>query len=317
MKARTALAGVSVIVFLCAGCLGREDTASAPAKREEQPPESRTLPPPKLEVDSPVRKPKAGRNYGVSPNKLTAKQAIAKLEAENDPFWINAKEKAYRSVKELLAQEETERRGGQSLRKLRHGDYSKRQIALTFDDGPHPSFTPKILSILKSENITATFFVVGTQAEKHENLIKAEADSGNLVGNHTFHHVSLTKIPLPYVAEEIEACGELLERILGKRSRIFRPPGGDYDADIARITNNLGYTVVLWTADPLDFSNPGAQKILSRSLERAGNGGILLLHDGVQQTVDILPRLIKILKSKGFEFVTVDRFIQNYPDRRN
>ena len=226
---------------------------------------------------------------------------------ERDAYFINAQKEVYKGAREMLAQHEDELEKGLQYSKLLHGDRSKRQIALTFDDGPHPGYTDRILEILKQENVPATFFVVGTQAEKYPELIKAEVKAGHLVANHTYHHVSLPKIPQEYVADEIAACGKVIQAITGKRPYYFRPPGGEYDNEVAEASEALGYTMVLWTDDPGDYASPGADVIFKRTMDKTRPGGILLLHDGIAQTVEILPRLLQTLKAQGYTFITVDK----------
>jgi peptidoglycan/xylan/chitin deacetylase (PgdA/CDA1 family) len=133
--------------------------------------------------------------------------------------------------------------------------------------------------------------------------------AGHRLANHTYHHVSLPKIPEAYVDDEIRACGNVLQSITGKPCHLFRPPGGEYNRAIAQIAQNLGYTVVLWTNDPGDYASPGEDVILQRTLKKATPGGIILLHDGVEQTIKILPRLIATLRKQGYTFVTIDAII--------
>jgi peptidoglycan/xylan/chitin deacetylase (PgdA/CDA1 family) len=248
-----------------------------------------------------------GRN--VAPNQLTSEQAMARLQAERDRFWLNAREEVYKNVIELLAQDQVELQRGLRFSKLIRGSPRRKQIALTFDDGPHPAYTPKLLAILKRYNVKATFFLVGEMAERSPDLVRAEAAAGHSLGNHTYHHVSLPKIPDEDVATEIKSCGQVLRSITGRAPRWFRPPGGEYDPHVAQVSEALGYTMVLWTDDPGDYASPGRQVILSRTLRKIGNGGILLLHDGIQQTVDVLPQIIETLQRQGYEFVTVDEMI--------
>jgi len=228
---------------------------------------------------------------------------------ELDKYWQNAKKIVHHSVLEIMAQHQTEMNRGVVFNKLIHGDTGRKEIALTFDDGPHTDFTPKILEILKKYHVKATFFVVGEMAERNPDLIKDEIADGNSVGNHTYHHVNLTRLPIEYVATEIKACGEVLKSITGKAPHLFRPPGGDYDKDVAIAAHSLNYTTVLWTDDPGDYASPGDSTITSRLMSRVNNGGIILIHDGVQQTVDILPDIIQRLKAQGYKFVTIDEML--------
>jgi polysaccharide deacetylase family sporulation protein PdaB len=254
--------------------------------------------------------------FGITPKKLSVEQPsgqqiISKEKSETDAYWNKAEKEVYKSVHRLKVQNKQELSAGQNLRKLMRGDSARKEIALTFDDGPHPKFTPQILEILKRNNVKATFFLVGALAEKNPALVKMEIANGHSIGNHTYHHVNLTKIPPQYVATEIQACGDVLKSLGVKNPHLFRPPGGDYDLNVATIANNLGYTIVLWTDDPGDYLSPGESTIKSRTLSKAKNGGIILIHDGVQQTVNVLPDIIKTLKSRGYKFVTIDDWLNN------
>ena len=237
----------------------------------------------------------------------------AEAKATLEQYWQHAREEVYKSVPELLAQHETELSRGLRYRKLMHGDRTRKWIALTFDDGPHPGYTPRILSILEKYGVRATFFVVGKKAEQYPDLIRQQAEAGHSVGNHTYHHVNLTRIPPVDVAAEIKACGDVIQSITGKSPRLFRPPGGDYDRNVAEVAVSLGYWIVLWTDDPGDYANPPEQVLEARLFGRLGNGGIILLHDGIAETIELLPRLIEYLQARGFRLVTVDEMIRAQP----
>jgi peptidoglycan/xylan/chitin deacetylase (PgdA/CDA1 family) len=111
------------------------------------------------------------------------------------------------------------------------------------------------------------------------------------------------------VATEIQACGDVLKKITGRQPDAFRPPGGDYDQQVAEVAEARGYTMILWTDDPGDYAQPGAAVIEVRTVRAVNPGGIILLHDGVQQTVDVLPQIIDLVKKKGLGFVTVDEML--------
>ena len=222
-----------------------------------------------------------------------------------EAFWEHAKEVVYKSAGELAAQHAREIRKGVYYDKLIRGNPTERMVALTFDDGPHPEYTPKILAILKRYDVKATFFVVGEMALKYPDLVRSEVANGHVVGNHTFHHVSLTKIPAAGVLTEWQANQEAVKAITGDTMRFCRPPGGDYDDTVIRTAAELKLTTVLWTDDPGDYASPGTRAIQKRVLDWVGNGGIVLLHDGIQQTIDVLPQIIEHLRSKGYRFVTV------------
>ncbi len=222
-----------------------------------------------------------------------------------DDYWARALTEVYKSPGELKAQDEREARKGSVYRKLMRGDPSLRAVALTFDDGPHPQYTPKLLAILQQQQIRATFFVIGKMAEHYPDLVRQENAAGHVVGNHTYHHVNLTRIPLNLVETEWQSCNEAIKSILGIEMAYCRPPGGDYDADVITAATGAGLTTVLWTDDPADYAQPGDKVIERRVLDTISPGGIILLHDGVQQTVDVLPQIIETLKRKGYRFQTV------------
>jgi peptidoglycan/xylan/chitin deacetylase (PgdA/CDA1 family) len=249
--------------------------------------------------------------HGALPrNRLSAHTARALELAELDRYWVTARETVHRQVDDLMEQHQSELRRGISHAKLQRGDPSRKWIALTFDDGPHPGYSERILKILHQYDVPATFFLVGEMAERHPDLVRAEAAEGHSIANHTYHHLSLTKIPQDSVATEIKACGEVLRSITGKAPRLFRPPGGEYNDQVAEASEALGYRMILWTDDPGDYASPGADVILKRTVERVDNGGIILLHDGIEQTIEILPQLLRYLKSHGYECVTIDEMLE-------
>jgi peptidoglycan-N-acetylglucosamine deacetylase len=233
---------------------------------------------------------------GVSPNN----------EVRVQKFWARAQIENYKSPAELKAQDAREIRKGQIYSKLMHGNLKVKAVALTFDDGPHPQYTPQLLAILKKYNIKATFFVIGKMVEQYPDLIRAEDAAGNLVANHTYHHVNLNHVPIDEIALEWKACNDAVKSVIHKEMRYCRPPGGDYDSDAIIAAMDSGLKTVLWTDDPADYASPGDKVIEKRVLSRITNGGIILLHDGVQQTVDILPQIIKTLQKKGFKFQTAE-----------
>ena len=216
-----------------------------------------------------------------------------------------AKKETYRRPEELAAQHEHELRKGLHYSMLMRGDAKVPAVALTFDDGPHPRFTPPILAILRRYGIKATFFVVGEMAAKYPEQIQAEWAAGHLLANHTYHHVNLTQIPAWLVPTEWQACQSVIRHLTGETMQFCRPPGGHYNRKVISAAMGAGLTTVLWTDNSGDYANPGAKVIQSKVLHRIGNGGIILLHDGVQQTLDVLPQIIEVLRSRGYTFITV------------
>jgi cellulose synthase/poly-beta-1,6-N-acetylglucosamine synthase-like glycosyltransferase/peptidoglycan/xylan/chitin deacetylase (PgdA/CDA1 family) len=195
-------------------------------------------------------------------------------------------------------------------------------LALTFDDGPDPRWTPAILDILKQENVPATFFIIGKNGQAYPELVRRVVDEGHEIGNHSFTHPNLGEIPLSLTELELNATQRLIESEVGRSTVLFRPPYfGDAEADKpqevepALVAQRLGYIMVGVRIDPDDWQLPvTADQIVQRTIDRATDsnpetrGEIILLHDSGgdrSATIAALPRLIHELKARGFRFVAV------------
>lgn len=179
-------------------------------------------------------------------------------------------------------------------------------VGLTFDDGPHPDFTPKVLEVLRRYNVKATFFMLGVQAERHPDLVRQVLAEGHTVASHTFSHPRLPGLSDEGFSSQVDRTQDLLESITGQRPSCLRPPYGATDATtVARLTaRNL--TPVMWTQDSRDFEKAGADMIVQNALHNVGPGSIILLHDAGgdrTQTIAALPRLIEGIRAKGLDFV--------------
>lgn len=205
---------------------------------------------------------------------------------------------------QALASSNHELEKGIMCHTLVRGNPFRPEVALTFDDGPHPAVTRRLLDILKREGVPATFFVVGKVAEAHPDVVRREILEGHEVANHTYDHARLPGLAPERIAWELQEGSRALMRITGSPVRVFRPPGGEHDRRVRRVARELGCVMVLWNDDPGDYANPGSHVIESRTLRHVSNGEIILLHDGVEQTVAMLPDLIHTLKERGFRFVT-------------
>jgi polysaccharide deacetylase family sporulation protein PdaB len=188
---------------------------------------------------------------------------------------------------------------------------ASKRLALTFDDGPHPGYTMRIIELLRKLNVKATFFLVGRQAQMYPDLVKALVADGHNLGNHTYRHSHMTDISKRDQEREITTCGEVIRDITGKAPHLFRPPGGHYNVQVGRLVADLGYRVILWTDNSGDYSSPGQDVIERRILRHTEDGDIILFHDGIDQTIEVLPEIINTLRGKGYRFVTIDEMI-NY-----
>ncbi len=217
----------------------------------------------------------------------------------------------YKKPGDFKNQDKQEKATGVAYRKLTRGNPDVRAVALTFDDGPHPLYTLKLLAILKRYHVKATFFVVGKMAKRYPDLVRAEERAGHLVANHTYDHLNLTKLKPDQILAQWQENNALLKSIIGKDIKFCRPPGGDYNASVIAAAEQSGLTTVLWTDDPGDYANPGNNTIERRVLGWIRNGGIILLHDGIQETLDVLPQIIEHLQRNRFKFQTVEEMARD------
>ena len=181
-------------------------------------------------------------------------------------------------------------------------------VALTFDDGPDPRWTPMVLDVLRSENVRATFCVVGYLVARFPELVKAESDQGHAICNHTEHHIlRLDKHPHSQIVDEIQQGADAIKVVLGKDPLLYRPPGGALSPEIVDVARQRGERVLKWSIDPSDYRKPGAAVIHDRILGAMHPGAVILMHDGGgdrSQTADQLRALIRDLKARGFSFAT-------------
>ena len=190
------------------------------------------------------------------------------------------------------------------------GSRKKPLIALTFDDGVHPLYTPLILDSLRRTGAKATFFVVGRNVLAYPYFVRDLAREGHELANHTFNHVRLVGLPVKVVREELAQTNILIQSITGEPVRFFRPPGGRYTRAILKIAYSLGMSTAFWTSDPADFNNPGSLVLETRLLRYLRPGGIVLLHDNAPQTPPLLADFINDARTAGIKMVTLETLAQ-------
>ena len=186
------------------------------------------------------------------------------------------------------------------------------QIALTFDDGPHPTLTPQILEILDRYGVQATFFMVGVNVQNYPDAARAVIRSGHEVGNHTFTHGPIGHLPLCDVTREINRCEAVLEELCEYRPHLFRPPQGAVSNEVERCSLDNDYKLILWSLDTRDWENKNTDEIVERVLSAVTPGDIILMHDYIgrhSKTPEALEILLPRLIERGFEPVTVSRLL--------
>ncbi len=190
----------------------------------------------------------------------------------------------------------------------------RKDIALTFDDGPYPFYTPLLLHVLGRSQVHATFFLVGRSAQEFPELVSRIVASGDELGNHTFNHVALTKLPDAQIQYQILADGTFLQQFTNQPISLFRPPHGRFNLHVMTIAHELGYHTIFWSDSPNDVKDIPPALIVRRVVSDAGPGGIILLHSGQYRTIEALPVIIDRLRGRGYRFVTVSQLLDDAPD---
>lgn len=192
------------------------------------------------------------------------------------------------------------------LKRISRGNSRLHQVALTFDDGPHPEYTAQILTILDFYNAPATFFFVGVQASRYPEWVQMTSQQGHEIASQTYDHFRLPKLPQAEKEYQIDAYQDLVEELTGRRPRFLRPPGGQIDDASIELLARRGMVCALWDV-ALNDTTAGRTRdeMLEHALSEVRNGSVILAHDGVQATIDLLPELIERLREEGYELVTM------------
>ncbi len=195
----------------------------------------------------------------------------------------------------------------------------QKYAALTFDDGPSPEYTPRILEILREHNVKATFFVTGQMVEKYPEIITAMIKDGHEIGNHSYNHFNLVLLNEKQLEEEIVLTDQAIEKVAGFKPVMFRPPRGIYSNRVREKVLEQGHHIVLWTLSALDWVPLGAYGIIIRVMMFLRSGCIILLHDGGSltgreganrnRTVAALPAVIKLIKKRDYKVVQVSQIV--------
>ena len=180
-------------------------------------------------------------------------------------------------------------------------------VAVTFDDGPDPIQTPKVLQILKEQQIPACFFCIGHKVTGNESLIRQIIDDGHLIGNHSFTHTGHFPLySLSRMKKDMQACQSALEQVTSQKIRLFRPPFGVTNPTIAKAVRILGYTPIGRT---FDTQHPSKEKVLRRIRTRLRPGSIILLHDRMPDSDLLLKEILNLIKEQGYTVVRLDKML--------
>ena len=183
-------------------------------------------------------------------------------------------------------------------------------IAMTFDDGPSATLTPKLLDILAAHHIKATFFVLGEMVAEHPEILARAAREGHEIASHSWSHPNLAKMSLEGVRSQLQRTDDEIKSAIGRSPTLFRPPYGSITEREKRwIHDEFGYDIILWDVDPLDWKRPGPAVVRNRILKETRPGSIVLSHDIHPGTIEAMPSTFDELEAKGFKFVTVSELL--------
>ena len=181
---------------------------------------------------------------------------------------------------------------------------------MTFDDGPHPKLTPRLLDILKERNIKATFFVIGKLVAEYPDIAKRIVDEGHEIANHSWNHPQLTKLSLSAFDAEISQTTDAIVKATGVRPVTMRPPHGYINPALTkRLNEEYGLSVILWSVDPSDWKILKSDHVSGHIIKNTAPGAIILAHDIHPSTIDAMPATFDALQSKGYKFATVSELI--------
>ncbi|MHC2184053.1 polysaccharide deacetylase family sporulation protein PdaB [Paenibacillus sp. PvR052] len=199
---------------------------------------------------------------------------------------------------------------------LLKGRGSLKQVALTFDDSPDTQFTPQVLDVLKQYNVRATFFLIGSQAEKYPEIVKRIVREGHVIGNHSYDHKLFTKLTDEKFKAQVLQTQKTLKSLIGYTPRLIRPPYGEISENQLLWASQQGFRIVNWNVDSQDWKQIKRDQVTNNILNHVKTGSIVLQHTGggpgqnLSGTVEALPTVIQTLQSRGYKLVTLPEMLQ-------
>ena len=185
---------------------------------------------------------------------------------------------------------------------------AEKKVALTFDDGPHPIYTPRILELLDEYAVPATFFVIGQNVDNYPEAFKKLLESGCEIGNHTYHHRNVSNMSEADIREELEKTEAAISKFSNIKPTLLRPPEGSFGKHLEKVCIEKKYDVILWSIDTRDWEYASANQIAATVVKKIQNGDIILMHDYVSHgahNYEALKIIIPELLSRGYSFVSV------------
>ena len=200
---------------------------------------------------------------------------------------------------------------GVYLKALCRAERADKVVALTFDDGPDADSTPRVLDLLKRYDVRATFFVVGEQARQNPELIHRMVAEGHTVANHSYYHLPQSTLwSSQRYTEELFRCNDVVARLTGLRMRLYRPPFGVTNPPIARAVKNLGLIPVGWSVRSLDTMTKDTDRVVDRVMRGLRGGDVILLHDRLENSEELLEKLLTALRTQHYTTATVDELFK-------
>jgi peptidoglycan-N-acetylglucosamine deacetylase len=187
---------------------------------------------------------------------------------------------------------------------------SKKEIAISFDDGPVTNYTPQILQLLKAENVKATFFCIGSRIAGNETILRQIKEEGHIIGNHSYsHHFWFDMFSAKKMQGDLQQMDEEMKRVTGLRPKLFRPPYGVTNPNLKKTIINGGYTPVGWSVRSMDTVIKDGRKLLAKINAGLKPGAVFLFHDTSKTTLEVLPQFIQEVKNKGYQIIALDKLL--------
>ncbi|MCQ1531059.1 polysaccharide deacetylase family sporulation protein PdaB [Lutispora saccharofermentans] len=188
-------------------------------------------------------------------------------------------------------------------------DTEEKKVAISFDAAWGSDKTEDLLKILKEYNVKTTFFLVAFWVDKYPDMVKRISEEGHEIGNHSASHPQMSQLSEEKITEELTSTSEKIEAITGSKVNLFRPPFGDYNNRLMRVSKDLGYYVIQWDVDSLDYKDYGTNAIVDRVISKVKNGSIVLFHNNATYIKEALPIILDKLQKMGYEVVPISQLI--------